>query len=266
MTVTLFGDGEEIETVDLDASNNWTYSWTGLDKKANGTDIDYTIEEKAVANYTTKITKASDDTFVYTVTNTHTTEETEVNVTKDWKDYDNVFGYRPAEVTVNLLADGNKVGSVKLNEENNWTYTWKNLAKKNQGKNITYMVSEDPINNYSASISQAVDGSFVFTVTNTLKTTKISGEKVWNLKGNNELLPKQITVYIKDGETTVEELTVKAGEDGKWSFTSKDLPKYRADGTTEIVYTVDEAEVYPDHEYAEDHECQRRKDLGYAGL
>ena len=83
-------------------------------------------------------------------------------------------------------------------------------------------------------------------ITNTYipKTTTVSGEKVWNLKGNsNELLPEEITVYIKDGDKTVETLKVKAGTDGKWTFTSGTLPKYRADGKTEIVYTADEEAI-----------------------
>ena len=53
-------------------------------------------------------------------------------------------------------------------------------------------------------------------------------------------MPASITVYIKDGSNTVDTLTVTAGEDDKWTFTSRDLPKYRDDGTTEITYTVDE--------------------------
>ena len=81
-------------------------------------------------------------------------------------------------------------------------------------------------------------------ITNTLETVKIGGQKVWNLKGNSkDLLPESITVYIKDGESTVETLTVTAGEDGKWSFASKELPKYRTDGKTEIKYTVEEVEI-----------------------
>ncbi|SMC48009.1 Cna B-type domain-containing protein, partial [Aristaeella lactis] len=225
LTVVL-SNGTEVT---LDKDNNWSATVKDLPKYAGGQLISYTWTEKDVpAGYT--LTGNSANGTVTTLTNTHTTEETEVEVTKEWKDYDNVFGYRPDEVTVNLLADGAKVGSVTLNEENHWTYTWTKLAKKNKGKNITYMVTEEPVANYSARISQKKDGSFVFTVTNTLITTNISGEKVWNLKGNNELLPEEITVYIKDGTTTVDTLTVKAGEDGKWSFTSKDLPKYRADG------------------------------------
>ncbi len=67
------------------------------------------------------------------------------------------------------------------------------------------------------------------------KYTNVSGEKVWELKDNgNDLLPESITVYIKDGTETVDTLTVTAGEDGTWSFTSKDLPRYRADGPAEV--------------------------------
>ena len=91
-----------------------------------------------------------------------------------------------------------------------------------------------------AGFSKVVTGT---NITNTLKTVKVNGEKAWNLKGNDELLPASITVYIKDGETTVDTLTVRAGADKSWKFESKELPKYREDGTTEIEYTIDEAEI-----------------------
>ena len=63
-----------------------------LDKKANGADIDYTVIEGAVPYYSTKITKANENTFTYTVTNSHKTEETEVKVLKVWDDADNQDG------------------------------------------------------------------------------------------------------------------------------------------------------------------------------
>nr|AHF26250.1 collagen adhesin [uncultured bacterium Contigcl_1829] len=62
------------------------------------------MTENAVAEYTTQITKAADGTFTYTVTNSHKTEETDVKVTKVWDDADDQDGYRPDDVTVNLLA------------------------------------------------------------------------------------------------------------------------------------------------------------------
>ncbi len=70
---------------------------------------------------------------------------------------------------------------------------------------------------------------------------KIEGEKKWDMKGySEELMPESIKVLIKNGEATVDELTVTAGEDKSWKFESRDLPKYEADGETEIEYTVDE--------------------------
>ncbi|QUA54480.1 SpaA isopeptide-forming pilin-related protein [Aristaeella lactis] len=148
----------------------------------------------------------------------------------------------PESITV-YIKDGEKTVdtlTVKAGKDNKWTFTSRDLPKyRADGKTeIAYSVDEKVPDGFS----KVVTGN---NIKNTYvpELTKVSGEKVWDLKGNNELLPEEITVYIKDGTTTVDTLTVKAGEDGKWSFTSKDLPKYRADGTTEIVYTVDEAEV-----------------------
>nr|AHF27065.1 collagen adhesin [uncultured bacterium Contig1563] len=60
--------------------------------------------ENAVPYYSAKIVKADENTFSYTVTNSHKTEETDVKVTKVWDDADDQDGYRPDDVTVNLLA------------------------------------------------------------------------------------------------------------------------------------------------------------------
>ena len=60
------------------------------------------------------------------------------------------------------------------------------------------------------------------------------------MQGYNVSKPEYITVNVKDGDTVVDTITVKPNEKGEWKYTSKLLPKYRADGTTEITYTVDE--------------------------
>ena len=137
VTVNLLADGEVIDTVKLSEENNWNYGWTKLDKKAAGKEIDYTVTEDEVPEYTTKIEKATDSTFTYTVTNSHKTEETEVKVKKVWNDADDQDGYRPDDVTVNLLADGKIIDTVTLSEENEWSYSWTKLDKKANG---TYFV------------------------------------------------------------------------------------------------------------------------------
>ena len=85
------------------------------------------------------------------------------------------------------------------------------------------------------------NGELVYLKNKKTETVEISGEKKWDLKGNTGIeLPGSITVNVKDGDTVVDTITVKPNEKGEWKYTSKLLPKYRADGTTEITYTVDE--------------------------
>ena len=128
--------------------------------------------------------------------------------------------------------------TVTAGEDKSWKFESRDLPKyEADGETeIEYTVDEE----VPAGFDKVVTGT---TITNTYKpgTTTVSGQKVWNLKGNSEdLLPESITVYIKDGESIVDTLTVKAGVNKDWSFTSKVLPKYRADGKTEINYTVEE--------------------------
>lgn len=69
----------------------------------------------------------------------------------------------------------------------------------------------------------------------------ISGEKVWEHGGNPlENQPTKITVLLKNGETVVSQKEVTAADDWKYTFS---VPKYGADGTTPISYTIDEKKV-----------------------
>lgn len=67
-------------------------------------------------------------------------------------------------------------------------------------------------------------------------------EKIWNLNGqSNAVLPKSITVQLKQGDVVVDEKKVTPNAEGVWSVTF-DAPKYDAEGN-EIVYTVVELPV-----------------------
>ncbi len=92
ITVTDNGDGTfTVEVTSTYASNitvtdngdgTFTVSVTGLPKKANGTDITYTMTEDAIAQYTTTPTTAQGDGGGWT--NTHTPEVTQLTLTKIW--------------------------------------------------------------------------------------------------------------------------------------------------------------------------------------
>ena len=239
ITVTLLADGKETgTTATLTAANNWTETITGLPEKANGKTIEYTWAEKDIPDGY-ELTDNSTDGTVTTLTNTHTTEVTSISGTKTWDDADNQDGKRPESIVVNLLANGEIAASqtVKADEAGNWTYTFKDLPKYANGKEITYTVTEEAVEGYETS----VDG-FNITNTYTTETTEVKGSKTWNDADNQDgKRPESITVRLLANGEEKDSQTVTADENGNWTYSFENLPKYEAG--KEIVYTVTEDAV-----------------------
>lgn len=72
--VHLFADGTEVARRELNASNNWQYTFENLDEYKDGKKIPYTLTEDAVSGFKATITCADGKGF--TVTNTKTTPKT----------------------------------------------------------------------------------------------------------------------------------------------------------------------------------------------
>lgn len=67
-------------------------------------------------------------------------------------------------------------------------------------------------------------------------------EKIWNLNGvSSNVLPKSITVQLKQGDLVIDEKIITPNAEGVWSITFN-APKYDADGN-EIFYTVVELPI-----------------------
>ena len=67
-----------------------------------------------------------------------------------WIDNDNGAGLRPQSVLVHLLADGQDTGiSVTVDEAMGWKYSFENLPRFKDGKEIVYSVREDEVEGYS---------------------------------------------------------------------------------------------------------------------
>ena len=67
-----------------------------------------------------------------------------------WIDNDNAAGRRPKSVLVHLLADGQDTGiSVTVDEAMGWKYSFENLPRFKDGKEIVYSVREDEVEGYS---------------------------------------------------------------------------------------------------------------------
>ncbi|MBQ4187341.1 MAG: Cna B-type domain-containing protein [Firmicutes bacterium] len=105
-------------------------------------------------------TEEEKGTLKYTITNTHNPEVIEITGTKTWDDANDVDGIRPKSITINLLADGTKVKSLEVKEtDGKFTWTFTEMPKYKDGKEIVYTITEDAVEGYTAT----VDG---FNVTN----------------------------------------------------------------------------------------------------
>ncbi len=243
VTVQLYADGTASGApVDLNAANNWSHTWTKLAKKANKTDIEYTVDEVSVPEGYTKTVSANEAKTEYVITNTHVTETTEATVKKVWNDSNDQDGKRPAKLTVNLMNGNTVVSTVTLSEENGWEATVSNLPKKENGTVISYSWSEGSMPE-GYSLEGSVTSGTVTTLTNKYapEETSVSVRKVWTDSDNQDgIRPDSITVQLKaDGKESGE--PVELNEANNWTHTWNGLAK-KASGT-EIEYSVDEVSV-----------------------
>ena len=158
--VRLNANGEEVNRASISAASGWFTIWTDLDMMADGKEIEYTVTEDAVPEYEAAIT--GDAKAGYTITNKHTSELTEVEVTKIWDDEDNKDKRRPNSITVHLLVNGVTVDTHTLTEAEGWKTTFTELPKYANGREIQYVVAEDAVPHYITT----VEG---FTITNKLR-------------------------------------------------------------------------------------------------
>jgi hypothetical protein len=230
IVIGLYDNNELIQTAILNTSNNWIYLFDNLPKYKNGTLIRYSVEEIDVPNNYTASYNGN------TIINTHIPELTNITVNKIWNDTNNQDGIRPDKIVVNLLTDDQITDIIILNQSNNWTYTFDNLPKYNNGILIKYSVEETNVpSNYTASY----DGNTIIN-THTPELTNITVNKIWNDSNNQDgIRPESISVNLFANGIIVR--TVIITKDDNWTYTFTDLPKFS--NGTEIIYSVKEAIV-----------------------
>ena len=248
VTVKLLADGQDTgKTLELTEANGWAGSFKDLDADKGGTPIKYTVVEVTVPSYTSEIT--GDAASGFTITNSYSPETVDVKATKNWDDANNQDGKRPTKITINLLADGEKVASkeVQAAADGTWTATFEKLAKYKAGKEIKYTVTEEAVAEYEATITD-------FTITNKYAPKEIDYKvtKVWNDANNQDgKRPESVTVqlYKKVGDAdpvAVEgkklTLTAKDKTDtNTWVASFTNVPQYEAG--KEITYSIKEVDV-----------------------
>ncbi len=234
--------GEPVQTITIqdDGQGNWVGQFENVPMARDGQLIDYTVKEITVpTGYTATVNEVRKDDQLsgFEITNTHTDEQAVLTITKKWKDNDDAAQKRPESVSVAINANGDKVGMVTLNADNDWTATVE-LPKYRDGQPITYTVLEEKVpEGYTDSYDQ-----LTLTVTNTYgegAQTTLNLVKVWADNNNNDgKRPDAIDVEILANDHTVKTVTLRADDGWKADIT---LPKY--ENGVELIYTVREKDV-----------------------
>ena len=247
VTVRLLADNADTgETLVLSKNNNWEGSFTNLDKSKDGKDISYTVEEAhdrvitgsdGPGSYEDKVEGDASAGFV--IRNTHTPERVKIIVNKEWKHNSNPESDRPTSVTVHLKADGKEVQTATADEASKWMCRFTDLPKYENGREITYTITEDAVEKYITEITGDQDSGF--SITNTYKPakTQVTVHKVWDDEDNRDgIRPASVTVkLLADGSEIGDPVTLSASNN--WTHTFSKLDKFDK-YDKEITYTVEE--------------------------
>ena len=225
-SIELYSDERIYGGAILEESNGWSYTFYNLAlTDSNNQDIDYNVRERLdskgvvhIANYTikesevpyysssmynyssyvnllypdkTRFFDGTADDILTGVKIINKLEFVNLTVSKVWDDKNNLYGKRPANITINVFENGEIVDSIVLNKGNGWKYELKNLPKYKDGKLINYTIDEVNATYYHYKIKD--HGNNTFTVTNTLN-------KVHIFKYSWKLIEKKESVFVKDGE------------------------------------------------------------------
>lgn len=263
----------------LTYTSNGTYYYivTENDTNLSGVTYDSSVYGIAVTVSGTTVTAAyynltaTTETGVYTqgtsanavtFSNSSTTATVDVDVTKTWVDSDNAYNTRPTSITYTLWQNSTtEYEKVTVSASNSWAYSWTDLpAYDGSGVAYTYTVTEGSVTGYTTTNTSSTDddGNVTYAFTNTLNTTSVSVEKVWEDDSSFNLQPSSVDVtlqytYTDDSQTeqtgnyTGTNATVTLSDSNSWSYTWSALPTY-INGYA-VTWSVVEADFTNDEHY-----------------
>lgn len=221
-----------VDEQNVTSANDWKYESKALPKYAAGQEITYTVSEEAVPGYTSKVDG-------YNITNSYTPETTTVSGSKTWEDGDNQDGKRPASITVNLLADGQKVNTQTVGEAEGWSYNFTGLPVYKDGQRITYTVTEESVPGYSTNLN-----GYNITNSYTPEKTEITASKTWNDSDNQDgKRPTKISIKLMKtvGGVKTEVASKEVTAADQWQTKFENLPVY--ENGQKIDYSIEEDDV-----------------------
>lgn len=237
--VTLTADGKEVKTIKV---SDGSYDFGEVPVNADGKKITYKVSEKDIDGYTISYSAPSSDTAGVDITNKHEIAKTDVSARVVWNDKDNQDKVRPASVTLQLTADGEKYGkAVPVLDSDGWKYVWKDVPVKKNGKAVSYKVTQDAVDKYTTEAS--MDGqTYVFTNThNPIEKVSVTGTVTW-IDNNNgaKKRPNKVTIILTRDGKEIDRKTVSSSDSWKYDFGKVD--KTDANGKT-YTYEIKEGDV-----------------------
>ncbi len=238
-------DGEEVDTQEVteNKEGKWLYSFDKLPKYKNvegkAQEIVYTISEEAPEGYAPTYDMSGN---VTNIENVHAIEKISIDGTKVWDDEDDIEGFRPKTITINLLADGKKIDSYEATEADEWKYSFPDLPKyknvNNEKVEISYELTEESVNGYETSIE-----GYEVTNIHTVERVSFHITKVWDDDNNRDgIRPKSIVVTLNSNGEAKKSITLDGVKDKEetepWACDFKDLPKHSKGQV--ITYTITE--------------------------
>lgn len=195
--VQLYADGTALgDKAVIESNKEWTKTWSNLPKYKAGKEIAYNVIAYAVSGYTVKVT--GNVLEGYKAEYAHNVQKMNVTVQNAWNDLDNVVDSRPAQLVVEIYANGKTTGKrVTLTEANNWKATVSGLDRNASGKRIQYAVKAvgTPAG-YNISVSTDANGNIklISNFTTYTKKLRLKLSKTSYIYNGKNAKPK-VTVY-----------------------------------------------------------------------
>ena len=229
----LMADGKPVgDPVAVTAENSYACTWGSIPKyNKDGSEIKYTAQA-AFPNYRVSYENGIlSCTFVLEVD-----FEAEIN----WDDSDDAYKVRPAEVLVQLTADGADTGEpVALSAEGGWKYKWERLPARAEGSSVPIVygvrVQQDP-EYYTTTVNDGIIDA-VSAYDPASQTVSYISDVLW-VDEDSSARPASLQVQLYADETALGE-PVSLSEETSWSYTWEGLAKHRNGTDPEtVVYTA----------------------------
>jgi hypothetical protein len=244
--ITLYGNGDPYDICNLNASDNWNYTFTDLPiNDENGNEIVYTVEQSPVTSYTTSggtLTGSAGDGYEAVFKNTYMNTDFKASVS--FTNGINVSAPSSVQIQLEKSTDGGKNYTdygepVTLNASEKWSYQWTELPAYNyNGEDVIYKASETVPAGYSASAGDVVgtvlDG-YTQTISNTYDYTKVTVSDISDAKR-----PDSTEVILNKNGTAYKVCTLSASDN--WTYVFENLPITDENGKTNV-YTLEQSPV-----------------------